>query len=121
MVGLGDLAGGDFYSYAYGISSDGSVVVGQGYSALGNEAFYWTASGGMESLKDILTNKCGLGLTGWRLTCAQGISSDGRTIIGWGYNPSGYTEAWAATIPEPASAILIGAGLFFARLRHRQS
>jgi hypothetical protein len=33
--GLGDLAGGDFFSKAYGVSADGSVVVGESYSASG--------------------------------------------------------------------------------------
>ena len=39
--GLGDLPGGSFYSTAYGVSADGSVVVGLSGSASGPEAFRW--------------------------------------------------------------------------------
>ena len=43
MVGLGDLPGGDFSSIAQDVSDDGSVVVGIGNSASGEEAFRWTS------------------------------------------------------------------------------
>ncbi len=99
MVGLGDLPGGDFHSSANAISSDGSIVAGQSISALGYEAFIWDNVNGMQNLKDMLIDKCGLDLTGWQLWSATGISADGLTIIGWGYNPSGDQEAWRATIP----------------------
>ncbi|MDB9414420.1 hypothetical protein [Microcystis aeruginosa] len=55
MVGVGDLSGGDFYSFAYGVSGDGSVVVGYSSSANGNEAFIWNSTQGMRSLKEVLT------------------------------------------------------------------
>jgi uncharacterized membrane protein len=45
--GLGDLVGGRFESNARGISADGSVVVGYGFSDSGYEGFRWTSSGGM--------------------------------------------------------------------------
>jgi probable HAF family extracellular repeat protein len=51
--GLGDLSGGSFYSYANGVSADGSVVVGRGSSANGNEAFRWTQGTGMVGLGDL--------------------------------------------------------------------
>ena len=34
FMGLGDLPGGGFSSFAYGVSADGSVVVGQGLSGI---------------------------------------------------------------------------------------
>lgn len=40
-------------------------------------------------------------MTGWRLTTAEAISSDGTMIVGWGINPQGNTEAWIAIVPEP--------------------
>jgi hypothetical protein len=40
---------------------------------------------------------------GWQLTSATAVSADGRTIVGSGYNPDGWTETWIATIPEPAT------------------
>jgi hypothetical protein len=49
---------------------------------------------------------------------------DGDKVVG-SYMITGITgnkiHGFVYTIPEPASAILIGAGFFFARLRHRQS
>jgi len=50
---LGDLPGGDFASYAEGVSPNGEVVVGtssSAYGSLGNEAFIWSASEGMVGL-----------------------------------------------------------------------
>jgi probable HAF family extracellular repeat protein len=50
MVGLGDLPGGVFESTATAVSADGSVIVGTGASASGNQAFRWTGGGGMQGL-----------------------------------------------------------------------
>jgi len=55
----------------------------------------------MRSVKDVLQDECGPDLTGWTLTEANGISADGNTIVGYGTNPLGNTEAWIAVIPEP--------------------
>ena len=51
----------------------------------------------------MLTTKYGLGseLTGWSLTSANGISSDGRVIAGVGINPNADLEAWVVVLPEP--------------------
>jgi hypothetical protein len=40
------------------------------------------------------------------LTKAVGISADGKTIIGQGYDPSGNDAAWVAHVPEPSSITL---------------
>lgn len=106
MVELGDLAGGSFDSFASGLSADGSTVVGRGSTALGEEAFIWDAANGMRNLKDVLTAQ-GLNLTGWTLSGAREVSADGLTIVGYGNNPDGKTEAWIATIPEPSSFVLV--------------
>ena len=82
---------------------------------MGDEAFIWDTANGIKSLKDVLINDCGLDLTGWTLSAARGISDDGSTIAGYGYNPDGYEEAWIATIPEPATLLFLGLGGLFLR------
>ena len=73
MVGIGDLAGGAFNSSPYGISGDGSIVVGTGTSAGGKEAFRWTQATGM----------VGLGfLAGGSTSDAFAISKNGNVIVG---------------------------------------
>ena len=40
-------------------------------------------------------------LNNWSLYEATAISHDGLTIVGYGKNPNGSTEAWIVTLPEP--------------------
>ena len=118
MSGLGDLPGGGFLSAARDVSADGSVVVGSGESDVGAEAFIWTAESGMLNLRDLLVNTYGLDLTDWTLREATSISEDGMTIVGYGTNPDGQTEAWIARIPEPSTlAVLSIGGLWSLRKR----
>ncbi len=128
MVGLGDLPGGDFYSLARAVSGDGSVVVGYSKSALGQEAFIWDATNGMRSLLDVLTNDYGLDLTGWTLMDASAISPNGFSIVGSGYNPQGFREAWLvqfdeAVVPIPGAVLLgvLGLGTATWRLRRMRA
>ena len=74
FTGLGDLAGGIFYSGANGVSDDGSTVVGNSYSASGLEAFRWTSDDGMEGL-GYLTGEEGL-------SEALDVSDDGSVVVG---------------------------------------
>lgn len=69
--GLGDLAGGGFSSQAFAISADGSVVVGEGTSALGTEAFRWTIRDGMVGLGTLAGD-----------SQALGVSADGSIVVG---------------------------------------
>jgi len=82
LTWLGTLGGNS--SWAWGVSADGSVVVGEAENAAGlPRAFRWTASGGMEDLNityaHLLTN-------GSVLYSAKAISPDGRYVVGIGYN-----------------------------------
>ena len=63
--------------------------------------------------------------TGWTLWSATGISADATTIVGYGANPSGQTEAWLANIsvPEPSTFALISFAtttIVSCRRRHRR-
>ena len=122
MVGLGYPSGGWFNSSALSVSADGSTIVGHyDVSDAGDgKAFIWDTVNGIKNLRDVLVNDYGLDLTGWTLSSARGISDDGLTIVGWGYNPDGYTEAWIATIPEPGTLFLFGLG-GLALLRKRRT
>jgi probable HAF family extracellular repeat protein len=120
MVGLGDLPGGIFFSQAYGVSADGSVVVGRSSSASGFEVFVWDSISGMRSIQGLLVAH-GIDLTGWTLSEAYAIAADNVTVVGYGINPSGFAEAWIATIPEPSTwaclllALMLVAGLTYHR------
>ena len=145
IIGLGDLPGGASWSEARAVSADGSVVVGRastGYTTLPKsvagptegtlqiqspdpipvfEAFIWTESGGMRNLREVLTSICGLDLNGWTLTTATDVSADGLTVVGTGINPDGNSEAWIATIPEPATVALLAGGFVALVLRKRRT
>ena len=75
MVNLGSLPGLDSSGTAYGVSADGSVVVGEvGGENSGNRAFVWTQGTGMVNL--------GV-LPGDHDSLASAVSADGRTIVGF--------------------------------------
>ncbi len=81
MIGLGDLPGGAFYSNAYDVSADGTVVVGVSEGANGNEAFRWTAETGMVGLGDLAGGEF--------RSVAQGVSADGSVIVGYSDSANG--------------------------------
>ena len=83
MVGLGRLPGTRLSS-AFGVSRDGSTVVGfcwDSGNANAEKAFIWTEAEGMRDLKTVLESQ-GADLTGWRLRIAYAVSDDGKTIVG---------------------------------------
>jgi probable HAF family extracellular repeat protein len=83
MQDLGTLGG--LVSRAYGVSADGSVVVG-GETPHTGRAFRWTASGGME---DLNTTYASLLTDGSGFEEARAISPDGRYIVGMGLGTPG--------------------------------
>jgi hypothetical protein len=74
----------------------------------------------MRSLTRLLVDEFGLDLTGWTLTRASGVSDDGLTVVGYVQNPSGYLEAWIATIPEPSTHLLVAVGLVWLAVMRRK-
>ena len=67
---LSDLPGGRSFSFGLDVSADGQVVVGQGSSSLGSEAFRWTQASGMVSIGAA------------PLSAASAASADGGVIVG---------------------------------------
>ena len=103
MISLGELPGGDHYSSARAVSADGSAIVGTSRTDRVDEAFIWDAERGMQNLRELLMEsspKLAEQLEGWRLTEANGVSSDGRVIAGVGVNPDENWEAWIVTVPS---------------------
>ena len=89
LTPLGFLPGHPFSSYAYGVSGDGSVVVGgSGFPVETIEAFRWTAAGGTQALGDLPG--------GVPISTAYGVSGDGSVIVGYSSSASG-TQAFRWT------------------------
>ena len=80
MHGLGDLPGGPVNALAAGVSADGSVVVGQGWSATGFEAFRW---------KDGLMRGLGSLPGGGFSSEAFGVAANGLVVVGRSNGPRG--------------------------------
>jgi probable HAF family extracellular repeat protein len=91
MVGLGNLVPNqNSHDTAFGVSADGSVIVGQSGDDLTQEAFRWTATTGMAGLGHLPG--------GVATSAATGVSADGSVVVGTSYSTSS-TEAfrWTAT------------------------
>lgn len=81
--------GAMFFSEAWDISSDGTVVVGFSLSAAGlPTAYRWTAATGIVSLGT---------LPGGSLSIATASNTDGSIIVGFGDDALGITRAWIWT------------------------
>ncbi len=69
---LGTLPGGSD-SYAYGVSANGSVVVGYANNGWENQAFMWTANGGLSTFGQLNSSQG---------SAAFGVAGDGSVIVG---------------------------------------
>ncbi|QKK07038.1 MAG: PEP-CTERM sorting domain-containing protein [Planctomycetota bacterium] len=76
LVRLGTLPGFEDSSFATGISASGAAVCGYSSNATANQAFRWTADGGMVGLGDLPG--------GDESSAANFISGDGTTVVGSG-------------------------------------
>jgi hypothetical protein len=121
-------------SVADATDKDGSIVVGKSLTddhstTPHDEAFIWFSTGpnaGMHDLEDFLTGitpALATQLSGWTLTEATGVSSDGMTIVGEGTHPDPnnpsqtLTEAFVVKIPEPTCLPVLGLAAFVLRRR----
>jgi uncharacterized membrane protein len=76
-------------------SSDAGVIVGQLACAAGEpRAFVWTQSAGVRLVTDVLGD-AGVSVSGWILLRANGVSDDGRIIVGEGIF-DGDVRGWVA-------------------------
>jgi probable HAF family extracellular repeat protein len=112
LIYLGTLGAGGS-SYATDVAEDGTYVVGAATGGEAGGAFYWNADEGMVELKAKLVEQGVEDVADWYLEKATAVSADGRTIVGFGFNPDGRTEAWIATIPEPGAGALVLLSLVF--------
>ena len=100
---------------AYGVSADGSIVVGgDQWSSSTGIAWIYDETNGVRNLKSVFENDYGMDLTGWTLYAALDVSDDGTKFTGVGINPLGQREAWfadIAAVPIPATVWLFGSGL----------
>jgi len=93
-------------AFAKGISADGNTVLGTATfcavadsSDCHNEGWRWTPTNGFELIRNVLTNESlGPKITGWNLWSANGVSDDGKVIVGEGNNPSGAWPSWVADL-----------------------
>ncbi len=98
----------------HAVSGNGSIIVGETFTTRSGsnelEAFLWDNVNGTRSLIVVLED-LGVDMTGWIPHSATAISDDGLTIVGWGTNPNGDTEAFIATLPEPGTLVVIALGV----------
>lgn len=102
FFGLGDLPGGDFYSGAYGVSTDGRFVVGGGVDAQGYRAFIWSSATGINPLPD--------GPGGFVPTLAGVVAPDGLTVAGGGSPYNNEAFRWTAANGTEPIGDLAGLG-----------
>jgi probable HAF family extracellular repeat protein len=93
------------YSEAYGVSANGSVVVG----AASDRAFRWTADGGMVSL--------GL-LNGGIYSLAFGVNSNGSVVVGYASDGAAGNASrafrWTETTGMTSLGVLTGSSSSYA-------
>lgn len=114
ITNLGCGPDGGYYCGANAVSGDGSVIVGYGrcgapgcdYGANGApgyiyQAFYWSETGGMQRLIDVLAAQGATGLDGWTaLGYPTDITADGLVIIGSGIK-DGKSKNFLARLDPP--------------------
>ncbi len=93
---------------ANAISEKGDRIVGSAWRTVGRDLEFaccvWdrdpqTGSYTVANVKDVLTS-LGVGeVEGWTLVATTGVSGDGTVLCGYGTDPGGFDEGWAAELP----------------------
>lgn len=108
MFALSNIGGSAAVGAALAVTADTSNQVAVGFTGpLGDaEAVRWTRLAHVpnvsvpERIAALLTTPYKNPLPrGWRLIRATGISEDGYTVCGVGYDPNGRTQGWVAVLP----------------------
>jgi probable HAF family extracellular repeat protein len=106
MQDIGTLGGPE--SAAYGVSKDGSVIVGTSLTSSlsdSNDAFIWTATTGVQSLRAVLRAQGAHTADAWvQVTSAAGVSANGVVVTGFGLSPR--TKAFPFGVWTPFRVVL---------------
>lgn len=96
-------------SYAIAVSADGNTIVGNTGDGQTQQAFIWTAAGGMVLLSDYAAANDIPVPDGFFLYSANALSADGRTIGGIGIDPTGsFIVPWVIDMhPAPTHDTLV--------------
>jgi hypothetical protein len=92
------------------VSADGNVVVGTYDDPVGGRTpFVWDPILGFRSLETVMAAATGLGNVS--LLTAEGVSSDGRTVVGLRDSGNGFVARLPASVPEPSTSLGVAAAL----------
>lgn len=114
VLPLGEIPDGLWRGVGWDLSDDASVVVGDTVTAPGFTATMWTAESGMRSLSQAILEDTGIDVhaLGWQhLWSATGVSADGRTVVGNGFNANGDFEGFLVFFGRPCIADFNGDGV----------
>lgn len=107
----------------FDVTADGEIVVGTNVA----NAFLWRAGAGPMYIKPLLEDQYGLNLNNLTMEFAYGVSGDGRTVVGFGYdsvvsNRYGFVVHLDGSIPAPGvgAAMLLAMPMCVRRGRRRR-
>jgi len=95
-------------SYAFGVSGDGSAVVGSTgfFDDPPRSPMVWREGSGTVTLSDFLAEHEVEIPDGWDMSGGlTGISADGNTLVGWAFGPSGM-QSFVIRLQPPTSDVI---------------